>query len=109
MTTLATLANDVSLSAAAAQAGVSLNYSPFLPYRNVLGFLSVAGATGSWTILIQTAPDNATWTTAATLTGTGQIPSQHFEVQTDLYIRANVSVAGTAGTFTCQLIPTSFA
>lgn len=109
MTTLATLANDVSLATAAAQTGVALNYSPFLPYRSVLGFLSVAGATGSWTILIQTSPDNATWTTAVTLTGSGQIPSQHFEVTTDLYIRTDVSVAGTAGTFTCQLIPSSFA
>lgn len=109
MTTTVTLANDVSLAAAAAQAGVPLNYSPFLPYRNVLGFLSVSGATGSWTILVQTAPDNATWTTQVTLTGSGQIPSQHFEVQTDLYMRVDVSVAGTAGSFTCQLLPTSFA
>lgn len=97
------IASQVSAAAAAAQAGVATNVTPFLPTRSATLNVDVDGITGTPTILIQTSPDNATWTTQATISAQKSMLVE--EITLDKYIRLDVSVAGSAGTVSAWLTP----
>ena len=88
------LAENVAADAVAAQVGVALLNTPFLPGRQVVGEISFSGNYAvAGTIKIQSSPDNATWTdqlVAAT------INAKEGDVATDNYMRANCTAAGTA-------------
>lgn len=100
MKTLA-LAENVSATGVAAQTGVQLTVTPLLPGRNCIAKVYSNDMTGTPTILIQSSPDNTTWTTVATHT----LPaSREYNIAaTDKYMRANMTVVAGAGTFSCYL------
>jgi phenylacetate-coenzyme A ligase PaaK-like adenylate-forming protein len=102
MAKLTTLGTAVSASAAAAQTGVATNTTPLCRGMNAVVQLNLTGVTGTPTILVQTSPDNVTWTTQATCS---VITRSGFraEITLDNYARLNVSVAGSAGTIDCYL------
>lgn len=102
MAKLITLGAAVSAAAAAAQAGVETQDTPFAPGFNAILNINLTGVTGTPTIVVQTSPDNATWTTVATLnvlTRSGFMA----EVTLDKFARLNVTAAGTAGTIDAYL------
>lgn len=91
------IAEKVSVAAVAAQAGQAIpNATPFMLYRSVLVNLNFDNATaGAPVVEIQTAPDNATWTTV--FTSDGSTANQQAVIELDAYIRTNVTTAGSAG------------
>ena len=91
----------VSAAAVAAQTGVQLTVTPLLPGRNCIAKVYMHAVTGSPTILIQSSPDNSAWTTVATHTSLAS--AEHNIAATDKYMRANMSVAGGAGTYSVYL------
>lgn len=91
------LAEAVSNAAVAAQTAVTLGTTPFLPGRKVEAFIEISpDATAAGTIKIQGSDDNSSWNdllTASALAG------KRGMVQAYKYMRANMTAAGTAGTF----------
>lgn len=102
MAKLITLGSAVSAAAAAAQAGVETQDTPFAPGHNAVVELNLTGVTGTPTIKVQTSPDNSTWTDAATLSVITRF-GYRAEITLDKYARLNVSVAGSAGTVDAYL------
>lgn len=102
MAKLITLGAAVSAAAVAAQAGVETQDTPFAPGFNAVLNINLTGVTGAPTILVQTSPDNTTWTTVATLAVITR-SSYMTEVTLDKFARLNVTVAGTAGTIDAYL------
>jgi hypothetical protein len=95
------LGSNVSATAVAAQTGVGATATPFLEGRDCILDIRKAGVTGTPTILFQTSPDNTTWTTQATDT---LLTNTLTNVICGRYNRVNVTVAGSAGTFTAALV-----
>lgn len=102
MAKLLTLATAVAATGTVAQTGVATTATPFAPGMNAVVQINTTGLTGTPTILIQTSPDNSTWTTVATL---NVITRSGFraEITLDKYVRANQTVAGSAGTYDAYL------
>lgn len=98
MAKLLTLATAVAATGTVAQTGVETTAAPFAPGFNAIAEIDFTGVTGTPTVLIQTSPDNSTWTTVATL---AVITRAVYKVEITLnkYIRANQTVAGSAGTY----------
>ncbi|HVC17701.1 MAG TPA: hypothetical protein VNE18_10410 [Rhodanobacter sp.] len=98
------LAQDVAFGAAAV-AAVELTATPFYPGRQVVGVITLssdtAGAAG--VIKIQSSPDNATWTDQL-VAAAGPHGDTIGNVATDTYMRANQTVAYTAGKFSAYLL-----
>ncbi len=94
----------VSAAAVAAQAGIALSgATPWKVGFQQVGKISFSKTvTGAPVVLIQTAPDNATWTTVFTSDGTTTDQEGSFVL--DAYIRVNVTVAGGAGTLNFLLL-----
>jgi hypothetical protein len=92
------LAEAVSNAAVAAQSSVDLdNKTPFLPGRKVEAFIERSpDATASGTIVIQGSDDDSTWTTVLT---SSALAGKRAMVDAYRYMRANMTVAGTAGTY----------
>lgn len=90
------LAENVAADAVAAQAWVALSTTPFYPNRGCVGVICVSSdMAAAATIKIQSSPDDGTTvndqlTQASLVTKMGSIG-------TDGYMRANCTVAGTAG------------
>lgn len=109
-TMLKTLANALSITGVAIQAGIALNESPFLggAGRNAILALD-APVGGAGVILVQghaglpgktlPASGDAGWTTIVTLNAASPLEQ---EIALPLYIRTNISVLGT-GTITAKL------
>lgn len=102
-TNVLSIASQVSVATAAAQAGVATNTTPFLPTRSATLNVDVDGVTGTPSVTIQTSPDNATWTTQATISAQKSMLVE--AITLDKYIRLDVSVAGSAGTVSAWLTP----
>lgn len=96
MAKLITLGTAVDATAVAAQAGVSTQASPFAPGFNAVLSICSTGLTGSPVIVVQTSPDNSTWTTVVTL---NVLTRNHVmaEITLDKYARLNVTTGGSAG------------
>lgn len=89
------LGENIAADAVAAQAGIQLVATPFYPGRQVVAIVDYSGnMAAAATVLVQSAPDNATWTTV--MTSSTLVP-KYQNVATDLWMRMNVTVAGTAG------------
>lgn len=102
MSKLKILGAAVSLTAAAAQTGVAMDETPFAPGFNAIATISLTGATGTPTVLIQGSDDNSTWTTLVTVAAiTANVVKA--EVTLQAYMRVNVSAVGTAGTASAWL------
>lgn len=102
MAKLLQLAAAVAATGTVAQTGVETQDTPFAPGMSAVLCINLTGVTGTPTILCQTSPDNSTWTTVATLaviTRTGYM----VEITLDKYVRANQTVAGSAGTYDMYL------
>lgn len=65
--------------------------------------LDTAAAGGTATVVVQTSPDNSTWTTAHTTAAGIAKPNTVVEITLDNYIRAQPGVAGSAGTYNVYL------
>lgn len=102
MAKLLTLATAVAATGTVAQTGVSTQATPFAPGHNAVVEIACTGVTGTPTIVIQTSPDNSTWTTVATLNVITRSGFQA-EITLDKYIRANQTAAGSAGTYDAYL------
>lgn len=98
MAKLLTLATAVAATGTVAQTGVATQQTPFSPGFNAIVNINSTGVTGTPTILIQTSPDNSTWTTVATMNVITRSGFQQ-EITLDKYVRANQTVAGSAGTY----------
>lgn len=98
MSKLITLAAAVSAAAAAAQTGVLTNVSPLARGFNAVVEINMTGVTGTPVIKVQTSPDNVTWTDAASVSVITR-NGYRAEITLDKYARANVTTAGSAGTF----------
>lgn len=96
------LAQAVSNASVAAQTGVDFgNKTPFLTGRQVEAFIDVSSdATAAATIKIQGSDDNSTWVDLLTSTA---LAGKRGMVQMYRYMRANQTVAGTAGTYNAGL------
>lgn len=96
------LAEAVSNAAVAAQTSVDLgNKTPFLPGRKVEAFIDVSSdASAAATIKIQGSDDNSTWVDLLTSTA---LAGKRAMVTAYRYMRANETVAGTAGTYNAGL------
>lgn len=95
-----------SAAALAAQTGVALNATPFVPGFNLLAIVDFKGATGTPVVNIQESADLA-FTTPVDLAATSGILADQFifEITPTLpYIRATVTTAGTAGTYQAYLL-----
>lgn len=90
------LTEGTSGTAVAAQTAVGCTATPFLPGRNVVCHVNSNGLTGTPTILVQGSDDNSTWTTLATHTS---LYNKQYNIQLRRYMRTNMTVVGTAGTF----------
>lgn len=92
------LAQAVSNAAVAAQTAVDNgNKTPFLPGRQVEAFIEISpDATAAATIKIQGSDDNSAWTDLLTSTA---LAGKKGMVTAYRYMRANETVAGTAGTY----------
>lgn len=104
MAKLQVLGEAVVLTAAAAQAGVAMDATPFSPGFNAIVNIQLAGATGTPTVKVQgstdaafTAPVDLVTVTAIT----GLIKSA--EVTLYAYMRLNVTAVGTAGTVSAYI------
>lgn len=97
------LADSVSNAAVAAQTAVDLGQkTPFLPGRKYVAKVRIsADATAAGTIKVQGSNDNFT-TTVDLLTSTTLAGKQGM-VTGYRYMRANMTVAGTAGTYSVDL------
>lgn len=96
MAKLITLGAAVDATAVAAQTGVATTASPFAPGFNAVVHVCATGLTGSPVIVVQTSPDNSTWTTVATL---NVLTRNHLmaEITLSNYARLNVTTGGSAG------------
>ena len=101
--TIKSLGSEVA-GTVAAQTGVAMDATPFLPNRVVEGYIlpSADMAGTDAVIVIQSSPDNSTWTTVLTMTGLGPKVG---DVTLDAYMRANVTTAAgtTAGEYSAFL------
>ena len=95
------LADNVSGVTVAAQTGVSANATPFLEGRDVVLHVNSNGLTVTPTILVQTSPDNVTWTTVATHT---LLVNKQYNVKCGRYNRTNVTVGAGAGTYSAYMV-----
>lgn len=98
---ISSLANNVSAAAVAAQAAVDCDATPFLPGRKAILDLDLFGVTGSPVIKVQGSNDGSTWTDLVSHTA---LVRSLYEVEVYAEMRANVTTAGTAGTFSATLI-----
>ena len=99
-----TLAENVAFGVAA-QPGVQLTTTPFYPGRSCVAVVSLSPAStgAAGVIKVQSSPDNATWTDQL-VCPVGLIPDLSRTIQTDTYMRANQTVAYTAGTYSVYLL-----
>lgn len=95
------LAESVSGTAVAAQTAVGATVTPFLEGRDVVLHVVSNGLTVSPTILVQTSPDNSTWTTVATH---NVLVDKQYNVKCGRYNRTNVTVGAGAGTFSAYMV-----
>lgn len=100
------IAINIDATAVAAQAGVDLaGVTPYGRGFNAVGIIHgndlVAGAAG--VAKIQTSPDNSTWTDAVVTTA-GVKCAKYGQFALDRYVRANVTVAWTAGLVSFELL-----
>lgn len=102
MAKLIVLGAAVDATAVAAQTGVLTNQTPFAPGFNAVVEISPTGLTGSPVIVVQTSPDNTTWTTVATLNVITRFGFEA-EITLDKYARLNVTTGGSAGKVDCYL------
>lgn len=93
---MAILAENIAATGTATQTAIGLNATPFLSGRDVVARVISNGLTGTPTILIQGSDDNSTWTTLATHTA---LYDKEYNIKAARYMRANVTVAGSAGTY----------
>lgn len=103
MAMLLTLGAAVDATAVAAQTGVETQDTPFAPGFNAIACIDCTGLTGSPVIVIQTSPDNSTYTTVATLNVVTR-SSYKVEITLSKYARLNVTTGGTAGTLDAYLM-----
>ena len=97
MSKLLTLGEAVDATAVAAQTGVATDEAPFARGFNAIAHVVLTGVTGSPVIVVQTSPDDSTYTTVATINA---ITNAHVmeEITLDAYVRLNVTTGGSAGT-----------
>jgi hypothetical protein len=103
MSKLVALGEAISLTAAAAQAAVLMNKTPFSPNFNAILTVHMAGATGTPTVKVQGSADSgATWVDLLTVTA---ITGLMIKAEVILYaqMRLNVTVVGTAGVVSAYL------
>ena len=97
---LATLAAGTATD----ETAVAMTVTPFLPERVVEAYIvpSADMAGTDAVIVIQSSPDNSTWTTVLTMTGLGPTAGN---VELDAYMRAGVTTAAgtTAGEYSAWL------
>ena len=95
---------DLVAGTVAAQTAVESNKTPFLPGRMVAAHIvpSADMAGTDAVIVIQSSPDDSTYTTVLTMTGIGPKVGM---VKCDKYMRANVTTAAgtTAGEYSAWL------
>jgi hypothetical protein len=104
MSKISVLGEAVSLTAAAAQAGVAMSATPFDNGFNAVLTVHLAGATGTPTVKVQGSVDAAFTAPVDLLTVTsitGLIKMT--EVTLYQYMRLNVTAVGTAGTCSAYL------
>lgn len=94
------VAAGVSATGVANQTGVATDTTPFLAGRDVVLEIQSNGMTGTPTVLVQTSPDNSTWTTVATHTA---LYSKKYNIKCSNYIRLGVTVVGSAGTVSAYI------
>lgn len=102
MSKLKILGEDVALTGDAAQTAVTCDETPFAPGFNGIVTVSLAGPTGTPTVLIEGSDDGTTYTTLLTITDITQLLVKA-EVTIYAYMRLNVTEVGTAGTVTAYL------
>jgi hypothetical protein len=102
MAKITALAENISNASAVAQTAIDLgNKTPYLPNRKVLAKIVVSpDATAAATIKIQGSDDNSNWNDLLTATALG---GKQGMVQAYRYMRANQTVAGTAGTYSAYI------
>lgn len=103
MSKLKVLGEDVALTGDAAQTAVEMDETPFAPGFNAVAVVSLAGPTGTPTVLIEGSDDNSTFTTLLTVTDITQLLVME-EVTLKRYMRVNVTEVGSAGTVTAYLL-----
>jgi hypothetical protein len=97
-----TLATNVAATGVAAQTAVNSNVTPFGNGRDVVVAIDpTVTLTGTPTILIEGSPDGVTYTTLVTHTA---LYGKWYQVKAQRYMRANVTVAGSAGSFNAYVI-----
>lgn len=102
MAKLTQLGAGVALTAAAAQAAVFCDDTPFSPGFNAVATISLTGATGAPTVKIQGSDDNVTFTDLVTVSAiTANVVKAEVTIQK--WMRLNVTAVGTAGTVSAWL------
>lgn len=96
MSKLLIVAENVDATAATPSTGVATADTPFARGFNAVAHVVLTGVTGTPTLLLQTSPDDTTYTTVATVDA---ITNSHVmvEITLDEYVRLDVDAAGSAG------------
>ena len=103
MSKVISLGAAVDATAVAAQTGVATNVTPFDYGFNCICVVALTGVTGTPVIVVQTSPDNSTWTTVKTVNAITNNVSIS-DITLSNYARLNVTTGGSAGTVAAYLL-----
>jgi hypothetical protein len=97
------LANNVT-GDATDEASVESNKTPFLPGRTVGAVIDVDAATGTdAVIIIESSPDDSTWTTVLTHTGIGGVTVGNVKCDKYMYVGVTTAAGTVDGTYSAYL------
>ena len=94
------IAEGIVATGTVAQTAVGATATPFLAGRDTVCRVVPTGLTGTPTVKVQGSDDNATWTDLVTHT---VLYEKQYNIKCARYVRANQTVAGSAGTYSVYL------